>query len=216
MRLPVVDWSWFPSIPLIGKEVDRIYFLRREVARLNMEISEDQNNVEKFPFMNSAFIQFNHQVAAHMACQAVSHHVPQHMSPRIVEISPNDVLWDNMSIKWWERYIRFAIVLAISIGLIILYAVPVAFTGLLSRVSVLAARFRWLAWLDKFPPVAKSIIEGVLPPAILQILLVLIPIIYRLLVKLQGVPTGSARELGVQQWYFIFLFIQVSRKTDHP
>lgn len=209
MRLPIVDWSWFPSLPLMGKQVDRIYFLRREIARLNMEISEDQNNVERFPFMNSAFIQFNHQVAAHMACQAVSHHVPQHMAPRIVEISPNDVLWDNMSIKWWERYIRFAVVLAISVGLIILYAVPVGFTGLLAKISYLAQKVPWLAWLNNFPEAAKSIIQGVLPPAILQLLLVLVPIIYRLLVKLQGVPTGSSRELGVQQWYFIFLFIQV-------
>jgi len=209
IRLPVVKRDWFPALPWVGEKVDRIYHCRRELARLNAEIEADQANAESYPYMNSAFIQFNHQVAAHMACQSVSHHTPHTMAPRIVEISPNDVLWDNMSIKWWERYIRIAFVVAISIGLIILYAVPVAFTTLLSNISALAEQITWLGWLDDFPEVAKSIIQGVLPPAILQLVLILLPIIYRALVKFQGVPTGNDREMGVQKWYFVFLFIQV-------
>lgn len=209
IRLPLVKQDWFPALPFVGQKVDRIYHCRRELARLNSEIEADQENAENFPYMNSAFIQFNHQVAAHMACQAISHHVPQHMAPRTVEISPDDVLWDNMSVKWWERYIRVGIVVAIAIALVILYAIPVAFTSLLSNIAVLAEKIPWLAWLADFPKEAKSIIQGVLPPILLSVLLLLVPIIFRLLVKLQGVPTGNSRELGVQQWYFVFLFIQV-------
>jgi len=209
IRMPLVKQDWFPALPWVGEKVDRIYHCRRELARLNAEIEADQANAESFPYMNSAFIQFNHQVAAHMACQSVSHHTPHTMAPRIVEISPNDVLWDNMSIKWWERYVRIAAVVAISAGLIILYAAPVTFTALLSNIAELAKWVTWLAWLDDFPEVAKSIIQGVLPPAILQLCLILVPIIYRSLVKFQGVPTGNDRELGVQKWYFVFLFIQV-------
>ena len=106
MRLPLFGFTWMPSLPLIGKKVDTIDYCRKEVARLNVEIEIDQQHPERFPLMNSAFIQFNHQVAAHMACQAVSHHVPKQMAPRVVEISPDDVIWDNMSIRWWERYLR--------------------------------------------------------------------------------------------------------------
>ena len=208
MRVPLLSPTWCPSLPLIGKKVDRIYWLRRELARMNLEIEIDQNDVERYPFMNSAFIQFNHQVAAHMACQAVSHHVPKHMAPRLVEISPDDVLWNNMSIKWWERYLRTGIVLAICAALIILYAVPVTFTSLLSKVSTLA-NFKALAWLNNLPQAVIGIVQGVLPPAILAIILALVPIIFRMLVMLQGVPTGNAQEIGVQQWYFAFLFIQV-------
>ena len=93
MRLPIFGWEWMLSLPLIGAKVDTIDYCRKEVARLNVEIEEDQKDPERFPLMNSAFIQFNHQVAAHMACQAVSHHTPNQMAPRVVEISPNDVLW---------------------------------------------------------------------------------------------------------------------------
>lgn len=209
VRMPIIDQSWFPALPLVGKKLDKIYYLRRELARLNLEIEADQADVEKFPFMNSAFIQFNHQVAAHMCCQSLSHHVPQQMAPRQVEISPDDVIWDNMSIKWWERYLRTGIILAICAGLIILYAIPVAFTSLLSKVSTLAADYTWLAWLDKLPSVAISIIQGLLPPLLLSLILLLVPIIFRALIKQQGVATGNARELEVQKWYFAFLFIQV-------
>lgn len=196
-------------LPRVGKKVDRIYHTRKELARLNAEIEADQDNSESFPYMSSAFIQFNNQIAAHMACQSVSHHVPHTMTPRIVEISPDDVLWDNMSIKWWERYIRVAIVVVLSAGLIIFYAVPVTFTTLLSNITTLARQVPWLAWLNDFPKWAKSIIQGLLPPALLQALLIVVPIIYRALVTLQGVPTGNSREMGVQKWYFFFLFVQV-------
>jgi len=131
MRLPLA--GWMPTLPLVGKKVDKIYHLRRELARLDVEIEVEQTGEEKYPFMNSAFIQFNHQVAAHMACQSLSHHVPQSMAPRLVEISPDDVIWNNMSVKWWERYIRMALVLAVCAAMIILYAIPVSFTSLLSK-----------------------------------------------------------------------------------
>ena len=210
MRLPVICPSWFPALPFVGPKVDKIYYLRRELARLNLEIEMDQADVEKFPFMNSAFIQFNHQVAAHMACQAVTHHVPQHMAPRLVEISPDDVLWDNMSIKWWERYLRTGVVLVVCVALIVFYAIPVTFTSLLSKVTAIARAFPDVFdWLLDLPDVIKGIIEGILPPVLLAIILILVPIIFRLLVKQQGVPTGNSKELGVQKWYFAFLFIQV-------
>lgn len=208
IRVPIFSSTWCPSVPLVGNKVDRIYWLRRELARLNLEIEMDQNDVERFPFMNSAFIQFNHQVAAHMACQSVSHHLPQHMAPRIVEISPDDVLWDNLSVAWWERYLRSGIILVVCVALIILYAIPVTFTSLLSKLSTLA-QFKYFGWIIHMPDVVINIIQGVLPPLLLALILALVPIIFRLLVKQQGVATGTGRELGVQKWYFAFLFIQV-------
>ncbi|GAB7366499.1 hypothetical protein MBLNU230_g8292t1 [Neophaeotheca triangularis] len=209
MRLALVDQSWFPSMPLVGQKVDKIYYLRRELARLNHEIETDQDSPEKYPLMNSAFIQFNHQVAAHMACQSVSHHVPQQMAPRMVEISPEDVIWDNMSIRWWERYLRTFIVLALSAGLIVLYAIPVTFSSLLSNLDALGRGIPWMSWVRDIPDSGRSIIQGIFPPLLLAIILALVPIIFRVLVTQQGVPTGSSRELGVQQWYFAFLFVQV-------
>ena len=207
MRLPL--FSWLPSLPLVGKKVDTIYHCRKELARLNVEVEQDQQHAERFPVMNSAFVQFNHQVAAHMACQAVSHHIPKQMAPRLVEISPDDVLWSNMSVRWWESYIRTAVVIAIVVGMIIGWAFPVTFTGLLSQVTYLSNTFRWLDWLGRAPAWIIAIIQGILPQLLLALLLLLLPMILRLLARNQGVQTGMAVELTCQDYYFAFLFVQV-------
>lgn len=159
-RLPWFKWDPWPTIWLIGKKVDTIDYCRKELARHNIEIEADQEHPEQFPLMNSAFIQFNHQVAAHMACQSVAHYLPKQMAPRIVEISPDDVIWDNMSLKWWERYLRtFAVVIVIC-GMIVTWAIPVAFTGLLSQLSYLEDTFYWLSWLGRLPNWLISAIQG--------------------------------------------------------
>ena len=208
MRLPIFGWQWMPSLPLLGHKVDTINFCRNEIARLNLEIEEDQKHPEKYPLMNSAFIQFNHQVAAHMACQAVSHHTPQQMAPRIVEISPDDVIWDNMSITWWESYLRTGGIVILVAGLIVLWAVPVTFTGLLSNITYLT-KFKVLDWILRAPTWFLSIVQGVLPQALLALLLYLLPVILRLCARLQGNHTGMGVQLSVQAYYFSFLFIQV-------
>ncbi|EXJ94555.1 hypothetical protein A1O1_02951 [Capronia coronata CBS 617.96] len=207
MRLPV--FGWMPALPLMGQKVDTIRYCREEVARLNVEIEDDQAHPERFPLMNSAFIQFNHQVAAHMACQAVSHHLPKQMAPRLVEIDPKDVLWDNMSIQWWSAYIRTFGVVVLVVGMIILWAIPVAFTSALSQLETAAKTFEWLHWVLSIPAWFRSVLQGVLPAALLGILTALLPMILRFLVKTQGTQSGMLVELSVQKYYFFFLFVQL-------
>lgn len=207
MRLPVK--GWMPSLPFVGEKVDTICYCRKEVARLNLEIEDDQAHPERFPLMNSAFVQFNHQVAAHMASQAVSHHIPKQMAPRLVEIDPYDVIWDNMSMPWWQSYIRTAIVVVTILAMIVLWAFPVAFTGTLSQLQTLAAEVKWLNWILRAPKVILNIIQGVLPAVFLSILMFLLPITLRFLIKFQGAQSGMLVELSVQQYYFCFLFVQL-------
>jgi len=209
MRLPIRGWQWMPSLPLVGEKVDTIYYCRREVARLNTEIEDDQAHPERFPLMNSAFIQFNHQVAAHMACQAVSHHLPKQMAPRIVEIDPSDVIWDNMSVPWWQAYIRTAFVVAVVTGMVALWAIPVAFTSALSQLNQAAKSYPWLSWILDLPRSFVTIVQGVLPTILLALLTFLLPMILRFLARLEGIQSGMLVELTVQRYYFFFLFVQL-------
>ncbi|RPB00657.1 DUF221-domain-containing protein [Choiromyces venosus 120613-1] len=209
MNLPLFGVKWLPSLPLIGKKVDTIYYCRKELARLNVEIEQDQSAPEKYPLMNSAFVQFNQQVAAHMACQSLSHHVPQHMCPRHIEVSPDDVIWSNMKISWWQRYLRIVGITVATGGLIIGWAFPVAVVGLVSQIDYLTQTIPWLKWVDKLPNSVLGLIQGVLPPLGLAILMALLPIILRAFARLQGNHTGMAIERAVQGMYFAFLFIQI-------
>ncbi|KAL2175646.1 uncharacterized protein P884DRAFT_271310 [Thermothelomyces heterothallicus CBS 202.75] len=203
--------SWLPALPLLGRKVDTIYWCRAELARLNLEIEEDQQHPERYPVMNSAFIQFNHQVAAHMACQSVTHHIPKQMSPRMVEISPDDVIWDNMAIPWWSEWARSAIVFAFVSAMVILWAFPVAWTASLSSLDALVAKYSWLHFLVENEVLGNAVkaIAGVLPALVLSIILALVPIVLNFLADFQGSKTGSRKSETVQIYYFAFLFVQV-------
>ncbi|KAK8151807.1 hypothetical protein IWX90DRAFT_490802 [Phyllosticta citrichinensis] len=198
--------SWWPSF---GKKVDVILYCRMQLLELNKEIAADEAHLDKFPLMNSAFIQFNHQAAAHMACQSITHHKPKNMGPRIIEMDPKNVIWDNLSITWWNKYIRTASVIAIILGIIITWAIPMAFVGLLSQLDTISTRLTWLHWVANLPRWLKSVIQGVLPPTLQALLLLLLPDIFRLLVEFTGVPTRMQVELDLQAYWFIFLFVQV-------
>ena len=211
-RLPLFGcFKWLPFMPswtFIGKKVDTIYYCRRELARLNVEIEKDQQDPKKYPLMNSAFIQFNHQVAAHMACQSVSHHIPNRMTPRIVEIAPGDVIWDNLSIKWWERFLRIAIVTAIIATLVVAWAIPVSFTSAVSNLQTLST-YKGFTWINKIPKWIVTALSGVLPALMVNVLLAVLPYLLRFAAKEEGAPTGMSVELIVQDMYFAFSFVQL-------
>ena len=210
-RLAPFNIMWLPGFPLFNKKVDTIDWCREELARLNVEIEEDQKQPERFPLMTSAFIQFNHQVAAHMACQSVVHHIPKQMAPRQVEISPHDVDWNNMAVTWWQEWIKSSGVFILIAGMIFLWAVPVAWTAALGQLDQLVRENHWLGWLE-YNSVVKAVakvIAGVLPAAVLGLLLFLIPVFLDFLAAFKGVKTGAGRAEFVQTFYFIFLFIQV-------
>ena len=212
MRLPMFGWGFMPFMPswtMIGKKVDTIYYCRKEVARLNVEIETDQKEPEKFPLMNSAFIQFNNQVAAHMACQSVAHHFPVTMAPRLVEIAPGDVLWDNMSIGYKQRLFRGFVVLVVIVGMVVLWAVPVSFASGFSNLRNIQETWPAFSFIAGIPDWLISILQGIIPPVLVIILLALLPIILRFLANFQGVPTGMTVELNVQGFYFAFLFVQL-------
>lgn len=210
-HLPLFGVNWLFGVPGITKKVDTIYYCRQELARLNLEIEEDQEHPENYPLMNSAFVQFNHQAAAHMACQSIVHHIPRQMSPRIIEISPRDVVWDNMSISWWGEGIRAFIVIGIVCTMAFLWAIPVAWTAALSQLDRLIQENSWLGFLKANHNIENfaNAIAGVLPAAILGLLLVLVPLILNFLAGIRGAKTGTQKAEFVQFFYFIFLFIQV-------
>ncbi|KAH0597343.1 hypothetical protein MHUMG1_04720 [Metarhizium humberi] len=210
-HLPLFGLNWMFGMPLVTKKVDTIYWCRQELARLNLEIEEDQKHPERFPSMGSAFIQFNHQIAAHMACQSIAHHLPKHMSPRAIEISPRDVVWENMAINWWQQWVRSIIVVIIVVAMFVLWAILVAWTAAIGQADALITSNGWLSNLERNKKLGTLVkaIAGVLPATVLSILLLLAVLIFGFLAGLKGAKTGSQKTEFVQMYYFAFLFVQV-------
>lgn len=109
--------------PLIGKKVDTINWCREEIARLNPLIETEQNKYrsgEAKP-KNAVFIEFWNQTQAQSAFQMVTHHQPLHMSPRVVGLSPEEVVWANLGVTWRTQTLRNALSLAFVVVMIIFW-----------------------------------------------------------------------------------------------
>lgn len=100
------------------------------------------------------------------------------MSPRYIGVNPDEVIWKSLSVSWSQRVLRRFAVLAFIAALVVFWAIPVAFVGLISNVTYLET-FSWLHWLTKIPSKIMGIISGLLPSVALSILMSLVPIIMR-------------------------------------
>ena len=228
-RLPV---GFMPfSLPFIGEKVDTIDWCRKEivattgllmkgrrtVADESLLLAEDVNgdgkidrkdlNKQNYPPLNSAFITFNQQIAAHLAVNVLTHHEPYCMTDRYLEVSPPDVIWRNLGLNPYEKRIRMVISYAITLTLIIFWSIPVSFVGIISNIQGLCQREAWLAWLCALPQFVVGIIQGILPALLLSILMMLLPVILRFLGRFEGIPTRTGLELSLMTRYFIFQVI---------
>ncbi|KAG9241702.1 hypothetical protein BJ878DRAFT_465819 [Calycina marina] len=215
MRMPKPGHTAAAKVPLFGRfftlKVDTIYYCRRELARLNREIQKDTKELQAYSKNLSAFVQFNSQKAAHLACQSVAGIAPRHMRRKMVEISPGDINWPSLNISWRARYVRLAIFLVLFGILLFIFGLISFFTGILSRVSTLSGSTSWLKWIGGLPSWLLSFVQGTLPPVIQVIVLSgPLPILIRLLTnRVRGATTGSEGERSLQLWYFIFLLVEL-------
>ncbi|KAI9567493.1 hypothetical protein HD554DRAFT_2314817 [Boletus coccyginus] len=221
------------SLPFVGQEVDTIDWCRDEIAttttllrqarktisqQFSLSTSDDvdddggqttgkESPKQSYPLLNSAFITFNEQVAAHMAYGSLAHHAPYRMADRYLEVSPEDILWGNLGMNPYEKRVRMVISYAATAALIVFWTIPVAFVGLISNIEGLCVQESWLAWLCTIPSVVFGIIQGILPPVLLAVLMMLLPIVLRLLARFEGIPTRSGLELSLMSRFFIFQVI---------
>ena len=88
----------------------------------------DSNFVDRstvtYPPLNSAFILFHNQAAAHMAAQVLAHHEPYRMADREIGVAPPDIIWGNLGLNPYEKKLRLVASYAATAGLIICWAFP--------------------------------------------------------------------------------------------
>ncbi|KAG2183385.1 hypothetical protein INT43_006391 [Umbelopsis isabellina] len=196
-------------LPCVGKKVDSISYYEDQIVELNGEIDSKQNEIGSYRQVNSAFIEFNEQIAAHMASQTLAHHKIMTMQPRYIEIAPEDIEWKNMNINPWSRLLRQFISYCITGAIIIFWAIPVAFVSAIANLDTLVSLLPFLAPVNNLPTVALGVIQGVLPAVALAILMALPVIFFTMLSRLEGIPRKSSIELAVLHKYFAFQFVNV-------
>ena len=145
------------------RKVPKIAWLRAQVARLTVQIEESLSKLDdegRFSKQNSAFIQFDRQMSAHMACSLVSHNKAGRMSPRFLGVAPHEVIWRNMGITSLGRFFRTVGALILFSGMLFLWGVPAAILAGMASLNNLRANVSWLKWLQPWPSWVISLISG--------------------------------------------------------
>ncbi|KAF2133730.1 DUF221-domain-containing protein [Dothidotthia symphoricarpi CBS 119687] len=199
---------------LIGKKVDTIEYGRQHLAELMPKITQEQDKHwnGQGKLVGAVFLEFDTQRHAQDAWQMMSKRKTKpnsKLQARQLGVLPEEVVWNNLRIGPPEHFARWAVATAFITIMIIFFAVPVAFVGIISNINYLASRFSWLEWILKIPQVILGVITGLLPAVLLAVLMALVPIICRIMAKLAGYVTYSQIELKCQDWYFAFQVVQV-------
>ncbi|RLV89437.1 Uncharacterized protein RSN1 [Spathaspora sp. JA1] len=200
-RPKMKEGGWFSS------KVDTIRHCHKEIDKLNKEIGHLQKGFKKFKPFNSMFVEFENQYYAQLAYQSTVHHNPLRMRPAYTGIEPADIKWSNMRLFWWERIVRRFLAFAAIIAVIIFWAIPVAFVGVISNITFLTNKLPWLRWILKMPPALFGVVTGLLPTALLAILMMLLPMFIRGMAIVSGSPSVQAIEMYTQRAYFGFLMV---------
>ena len=145
------------------KVIPKIAWLRAEIARLTVQIENllpRLDDEERFKKQNSAFIQFDRQMSAHMACSLVSHTKAGRMSPRFLDVAPHEIIWPNMGMTSLGRFIRTCIALVLFVAMLFLWGIPTTILASISQLDTLRSSVSWLHWLRPWPSWIISLISG--------------------------------------------------------
>ncbi|CAE6446736.1 unnamed protein product [Rhizoctonia solani] len=194
-------------VPFVGEKVDTFVWCKTEIARLNDEISQKRKVLAECEPHGSAFVQCNLQMGAHVLAQCVSYHEPLKMSQKWIEVSPDDIIWDNIDDGAYEVRSRYVLSWVLTFAVIALWFIPTTFAGILSNVDQLCSKAEWLQWVCRLPDVVQGIIQGVLPPAVIAILFLLLPIYLRAMAVFECIPRHSLVSISLYKRYYLFLVV---------
>lgn len=190
-----------------SKKVDTINYCLEEIPKVDAQVKELQKTYRSSKVKNSIFVEFEDQYTAQLAYQAATYHTPLRMGPATTNVAPEEVYWPNMRMYWWEQIFRRFTSISFITALVIFWAIPVAFVGVISNITYLTNKLPWLRWILNLPDQLLGLVTGLLPTILLAILMALLPIFIRHMAKVAGAVSLQQIELFTQSAYFGFLII---------
>jgi hypothetical protein len=195
------------KVPCFGQKVDAIEHNIGEIQRTEKKLGELRQKPESFELASSAIIRFATQASALSFVQSPAKVKGLNKMPRYGDIAPPNLYWPNLDLNSKLLPGRVALSWALTIGLILIWAIPVTFAGGLSNLSGMCTQVSFLSWVCTLPKPVLGIIQGAAPPIAIAVLFILLPIILRIFAKLSGKPTIPLLDKSVFDRYALFLII---------
>jgi hypothetical protein len=189
------------------EKVDAIDYLTARIQRLEGQIKEVRESIDKRDALSYGFASYETIDSAHMVAYAARSKHPKGTTVRLAP-RPRDIIWKNLTLdpktRRWRRIVNnFWITL-----LTLLYFIPNALIAVfLSKLSNLG-----FVWPDFQTELGKhsefwAVVQGIAAPALTSLFYYFLPIIFRRLSIKAGDQTKTSRERHVTaQLYSFFVF----------
>lgn len=192
---------------IIGEKVDSIEFYNDKIKELIEKLEAEQKVTLKEKQQSSALVFFNSRVAAASASQNL--HAPIVDTWTVIDApEPRQLIWTNLSKKFYERIIRQYVVYAVVFLTIFFYIIPIGFISALTTLDNLVKLFPFLKPVVKLE-VVKTVLEAYLPQLALILFLALLPKFLLFLSKAEGIPSESHVTRAASGKYFYFTVLNV-------
>lgn len=190
-----------------GQKVDAIEYQTQRIRDLEVHIREVRASVDKRSTMSFGFASYSDIAEAHNIAYAFRkkkvHGATVRLAPR-----PNDIIWDNMSLtpqaRSWKRTMNNLWVFLLTLLWIAPNAMIAIFLVNLGNLGLV-----WPAFQRDLIRNATvwGIVQGIGPPALMSLVYLVLPIIFRRLSIAGGDQTKTGRERHVlAKLYFFFVF----------
>lgn len=192
---------------IIGEKVDSIEFYNDKIKELSQQLEAEQKVTLKEKHQSSALVFFNSRVAAASASQNL--HAPIVDTWTVMDApEPRQLMWTNLSKKFYERIIRQYVVYVIVFLTIFFYIIPIGFISALTTLDNLVKLLPFLKPVVNLKAI-KTVLEAYLPQLALIIFLALLPKFLLFLSKAEGTPSESHVVRAASGKYFYFTVLNV-------
>ena len=192
---------------LIGNKVDSIEYYTKKIKEVTPKLESERKVTLREKQQNAALVFFKSRVIAASAAQSLhSQMVDKWTVSNAPE--PRQVIWTNLSIKFYQRQVRQYVVYVIVALTIVFFMIPI---GFISALTTLKNLKKYLPFLKPIVDIdaIKTVLEAYLPQLALIIFLALLPKLLYSLSKAEGIPSEGHVVRAASGKYFYFIVLNV-------
>lgn len=120
---------------------------------------------------------------------------------------PDDIVWENLKLRGWERLVRSILIWTCFALLCLFFMIPIGIVQAMIEIDRLE-KYAVIGSIVKISFI-KGILQGILPNIVLKIFLALLPMLLQFMNRVQGLYALSTIDLETTRKYFIFQVITV-------
>jgi hypothetical protein len=185
----------------------QVRVIRQSDHEIQREIQRTWQSPLRARVLPCAFLHFADPASAHMLCQVRHHGGPPFLHVHRLDRATDDhIVWDCIHFPTARRTSQRLTASVFVLALAVAWVVPISAVSMLSQLGSLQSV---VPALSRLPSTVLALLQGVVPAAVLMVLMNGFPYLLTWMTRQQAHPTRAAAELSFQWVYFVFLYLQV-------